>query len=187
MARRNGVSPPRERSEEVYRAALRLFREKGYHATSMQDIAVAVGLYDVVKALVDRRISFHGYALGSFGDPMLLGALANHTGGTLAVDGEAIDAKAAGLFLSDAAHGAVLWPTAAHWPGRRAAEPGRAAWPGSLFRIWREDSARKSELSGRRPAGAWDSPASRRCESRNRSNPAPESEYRRSRRIPNWA
>src|ERR1700738_3153988 len=45
MARRNGISPPRTRSEEVYRAALRLFREKGYHATSMQDIAAAVGLY----------------------------------------------------------------------------------------------------------------------------------------------
>src|SRR5919199_6702348 len=48
MARRNGLSasaPPRERSEEVYAAALRLFREKGYHATSMQDIAGAVGLY----------------------------------------------------------------------------------------------------------------------------------------------
>jgi AcrR family transcriptional regulator len=29
----------------VYEAALRLFREKGYHATSMQDIAAAVGLY----------------------------------------------------------------------------------------------------------------------------------------------
>jgi AcrR family transcriptional regulator len=34
-----------ERSDEVYAAALRLFREKGYHATSMQDIAAAVGLY----------------------------------------------------------------------------------------------------------------------------------------------
>jgi TetR/AcrR family transcriptional regulator, cholesterol catabolism regulator len=48
VARRNGViasAPPRERSEEVYAAALRLFREKGYHATSMQDIAAAVGLY----------------------------------------------------------------------------------------------------------------------------------------------
>jgi AcrR family transcriptional regulator len=45
---RNGISsggPPRERSEEVYAAALRLFTEKGYHATSMQDIAAAVGLY----------------------------------------------------------------------------------------------------------------------------------------------
>jgi TetR/AcrR family transcriptional regulator, cholesterol catabolism regulator len=38
-------SPPRERGEQVYAAALRLFREKGYHATSMQDIAAAVGLY----------------------------------------------------------------------------------------------------------------------------------------------
>jgi AcrR family transcriptional regulator len=48
MARRNGsviAAPPRERAEEVYTAALRLFREKGYHATSMQDIAAAVGLY----------------------------------------------------------------------------------------------------------------------------------------------
>src|SRR5436305_1030832 len=47
MARsRSGLSgPPRERSEEVYGAALRLFTEKGYHATSMQDIAAAVGLY----------------------------------------------------------------------------------------------------------------------------------------------
>ena len=47
MARRNGLngSAARDRSEEVYAAALRLFREKGYHATSMQDIAAAVGLY----------------------------------------------------------------------------------------------------------------------------------------------
>ena len=46
MARTNGViAPARERGEEVYAAALRLFREKGYHATSMQDIASAVGLY----------------------------------------------------------------------------------------------------------------------------------------------
>jgi AcrR family transcriptional regulator len=47
VARRGGVTSAngRERSEEVYAAALRLFREKGYHATSMQDIAVAVGLY----------------------------------------------------------------------------------------------------------------------------------------------
>jgi AcrR family transcriptional regulator len=50
MARSNGIAgglktPPRERGEEVYAAALRLFKEKGYHATSMQDIAAAVGLY----------------------------------------------------------------------------------------------------------------------------------------------
>ena len=34
-----------DRGEEVYAAALKLFREKRYHATSMQDIAAAVGLY----------------------------------------------------------------------------------------------------------------------------------------------
>src|SRR5919201_6653515 len=34
-----------DRGEQVYTAALRLFREKGYHATSMQDIAAEVGLY----------------------------------------------------------------------------------------------------------------------------------------------
>jgi TetR/AcrR family transcriptional regulator, cholesterol catabolism regulator len=39
------VNAPRDRGEQVYTAALRLFREKGYHATSMQDIAAAVGLY----------------------------------------------------------------------------------------------------------------------------------------------
>ncbi len=32
-------------TRRVYAAALRLFTEKGYHATSMQDIAAAVGLY----------------------------------------------------------------------------------------------------------------------------------------------
>src|SRR5579864_455688 len=45
MARVANGAPPRERAEEVYAAALRLFTEKGYHATSMQDIAAAVGLY----------------------------------------------------------------------------------------------------------------------------------------------
>jgi TetR/AcrR family transcriptional regulator, cholesterol catabolism regulator len=45
---RNGLvagRAARNRDEEVYAAALRLFTEKGYHATSMQDIAAAVGLY----------------------------------------------------------------------------------------------------------------------------------------------
>jgi TetR/AcrR family transcriptional regulator, cholesterol catabolism regulator len=47
MARRNGLASrtAADRAEQVYSAALRLFREKGYHATSMQDIAAAVGLY----------------------------------------------------------------------------------------------------------------------------------------------
>jgi AcrR family transcriptional regulator len=45
LSRSPAPDVPTTREEQVYRAALRLFREKGYHATSMQDIAEAVGLY----------------------------------------------------------------------------------------------------------------------------------------------
>src|SRR4029077_4796279 len=34
-----------EREKSIHRAALRIFRQKGYHAASMQNIADAVGLY----------------------------------------------------------------------------------------------------------------------------------------------
>jgi AcrR family transcriptional regulator len=44
MATRNAERGTRN-AERVYEAALKLFREKGYHATSMQDIAAVVGLY----------------------------------------------------------------------------------------------------------------------------------------------
>lgn len=37
-------APAPGREADIYTAALRLFREKGYHATSMQDIGAAVGL-----------------------------------------------------------------------------------------------------------------------------------------------
>src|SRR3989440_4526498 len=86
MARRNGLSastPPRERSEEVYSAALRLFTEKGYHATSMQDIAAAVGLY---------KGSLYHY-IGGKED--LLVQVFERAMGTLLVDVERIVADAA--------------------------------------------------------------------------------------------
>ena len=51
-----GAPGARERSEEVYSAALRLFREQGYHATSMQDIASAVGLYK--GSPTEKRVTF---------------------------------------------------------------------------------------------------------------------------------
>jgi AcrR family transcriptional regulator len=55
--RRNGA--PRE--DQVRAAALRLFREKGYHATSMRDIAAEVGinkgsLYSYIRSKEDLLI-----------------------------------------------------------------------------------------------------------------------------------
>jgi AcrR family transcriptional regulator len=56
----NGVvAPPRE--DQVRAAALRLFKEKGYHATSMRDIASEVGinkgsLYSYIRSKEDLLI-----------------------------------------------------------------------------------------------------------------------------------
>jgi len=49
---------PRPKHEELITAAVRLFRERGYHATSMQDLAEAVGvqrgsLYHYIEAKED--------------------------------------------------------------------------------------------------------------------------------------
>jgi AcrR family transcriptional regulator len=51
-------APTRPRHEELLAAAVRLFRERGYHATSMQDLAEAVGvqrgsLYHYIAAKED--------------------------------------------------------------------------------------------------------------------------------------
>jgi AcrR family transcriptional regulator len=58
---------PRER--QVRAAALRLFRDKGYHATSMRDIAEAVGinkgsLYSYIRSKEDLLIPFFERAMG---------------------------------------------------------------------------------------------------------------------------
>lgn len=75
----------RPKHEELIAAAVRLFREKGYHATSMQDLAEAVGiqrgsLYHYIEAkedllweIMDRTI---GRLLGAVDPVMRSNALA---------------------------------------------------------------------------------------------------------------
>ena len=66
--REDGVAAaPRE--DQVRAAALRLFKEKGYHATSMRDIATAVGinkgsLYSYIRAKEDLLIPVFERAMG---------------------------------------------------------------------------------------------------------------------------
>ena len=62
-----GEVMPRE--QQVRAAALRLFRDKGYHATSMRDIAEAVGinkgsLYSYIRSKEDLLIPFFERAMG---------------------------------------------------------------------------------------------------------------------------
>ncbi|MBV9322178.1 MAG: TetR family transcriptional regulator [Chloroflexi bacterium] len=61
------AAPARE--DQVRAAALRLFREKGYHATSMRDIAAAVGinkgsLYSYIKSKEDLLVPVFEQAQG---------------------------------------------------------------------------------------------------------------------------
>jgi AcrR family transcriptional regulator len=61
------AAPPRE--DQVRAAALRLFKEKGYHATSMRDIASEVGinkgsLYSYIRSKEDLLIPVFELAMG---------------------------------------------------------------------------------------------------------------------------
>ena len=67
--RQDGVVASGPREEQVRAAALRLFKEKGYHATSMRDIANAVGinkgsLYSYIKTKEDLLIPVFEQAMG---------------------------------------------------------------------------------------------------------------------------
>jgi TetR/AcrR family transcriptional regulator, cholesterol catabolism regulator len=67
--RRDGLAAAPAREDQVRAAALRLFKEKGYHATSMRDIAEAVGinkgsLYSYIKSKEDLLIPVFERAQG---------------------------------------------------------------------------------------------------------------------------
>lgn len=61
---------PRPKHEELLAAAVRLFRERGYHATSMQDLAEAVGvqrgsLYHYIEAKEDLLWEIMAHAMAT--------------------------------------------------------------------------------------------------------------------------
>src|SRR5438034_10288616 len=68
--RHNGaISDGAPREDQVRAAALRLFKEKGYHATSMRDIASEVGinkgsLYSYIRSKEDLLIPVFERAMG---------------------------------------------------------------------------------------------------------------------------
>src|SRR3954453_20005615 len=62
-------APTLPREDQVRAVALRLFKEKGYHATSMRDIAAEVGinkgsLYSYIRSKEDLLIPFFERAMG---------------------------------------------------------------------------------------------------------------------------
>jgi TetR/AcrR family transcriptional regulator, cholesterol catabolism regulator len=67
--RQDGATATPAREDQVRAAALRLFKEKGYHATSMRDIAEAVGinkgsLYSYIKSKEDLLVPVFEQAQG---------------------------------------------------------------------------------------------------------------------------
>ncbi len=70
----------------------------------------------LVKTLVEQREAVSSYAVGVRTDTQLLASLANQTGGMLAIDGESVEPKQAGVFLASAARGTVFWPAKTAWP-----------------------------------------------------------------------
>src|SRR5438067_13938840 len=64
-----GEAPSAPREDQVRAVALRLFKEKGYHATSMRDIASEVGinkgsLYSYIRSKEDLLIPVFERAMG---------------------------------------------------------------------------------------------------------------------------
>jgi hypothetical protein len=68
-------------------------------------------LKQLIKPLVERHIAVTSYAVGPRIDSSLLAAIANQTGGLLAVDGDGPTVKQVAAFLASAIDATVIWPT----------------------------------------------------------------------------
>ncbi len=77
-------------------------------------------MQQLVDQLVSQQISVDSYAIGPRLDNLLLGALANHTGGMLLVDTDDWNAKQAGILLASTVKEPVLWPQQVQLPASLA-------------------------------------------------------------------
>ncbi|MDZ4784178.1 MAG: VWA domain-containing protein, partial [Planctomycetia bacterium] len=71
---------------------------------------------DTIAMLTAAQVPVTSFAIGPDTDNRLLAALANHTGGNLAIDQETTRAAEAGAFLANSADGAVTWVQSAKVP-----------------------------------------------------------------------
>ncbi|HZL88801.1 MAG TPA: VWA domain-containing protein, partial [Pirellulaceae bacterium] len=71
-----------------------------------------VSLGNLVTGLRNKQVSISGFVIGMEQNTQLLAALANHTGGMVALDGAAGDAPVtSGRALADSVHASVIWPS----------------------------------------------------------------------------
>lgn len=76
-------------------------------------------LQDLVTDLRDRHIPIHGFAVGANKDLLLMGVLAQSTGGLAVIDEASLSAAQVGKTLADAIDRPVTYPTSlsVHWSG----------------------------------------------------------------------
>lgn len=67
-------------------------------------------MQQLVQKFVAARVAVSSYGFGPRVDALLLGVLANHTGGMFTVQHDELDPKQIGMQLAGAADGEVLWP-----------------------------------------------------------------------------
>jgi len=79
-------------------------------------------LGSLVADLRNSRVSVSGYVVGLEQNTQLLAALANHTGGVVAIDGAAVDVPVtSGRALADSVRASVIWPSEIKLSGNVAA------------------------------------------------------------------
>lgn len=84
---------------------------------SAANLVPAAEVKRLSQQLVQAKTAFIAMAVGPRLDTLLLGGLANHTGGVVAVDFSDVEAKKYGQFLGAAIRADVFWPKDGRLPG----------------------------------------------------------------------